>query len=634
MAKSTLQAIAAVIADRYELKSSDATTFVAAFFDQIREGLAQDKQVKVRGLGTFKLQPVKARESVNVNTGERLVINGHDKMAFTPDNAMKELVNRPFADFETVMIKDGVNIDAIPTPAESATDEDGDECTTETTPTETTPTETESESSAENHQPATEERPPVVDEGHTNRDEPQPVVKEVLPAEEEPLQAEEDHQPSVDKNPRATEEDLPHDEDIKARSDEEKSSSDKEQNEGKDEQPTVVNDQQVIETQTKEESPSAATVPTPPQRVVPRPRKPTPMERFSQLMGDDEDEEEQVHSNDDKAIVDDSDEKQESALESVVQSLVSEEVEQESPSFTSTHEATEKEYDSPEKAKTEPERETPLSDRADSDNAEESQADETCSEKNIEETLDAEETKDEVRTKGDVESTEENETIKATEEENSTVEEDSKVEENSTDSATEKTSLWADPENEDDKMETPQGHLVRNVVLPIVALLSVIAIATGAYYYGKSQQEIPQRPTTPEVEKPQSSAPQPAKANDSAQAKVENSTKTENKTEAQTDQAQKKEVVAESKETKQVTPEGIDLTAANNYRKLRYGAYRIIGVEKKVVLRPGETMEKVCRRTLGKDMIGYFEAINGQKRRSPGDTILVPKVELRPEYRK
>ena len=194
MAKSTLQAIAAVIADRYELKSSDATAFVAAFFDQIREGLAQDKQVKVRGLGTFKLQPVKARESVNVNTGERLVINGHDKMAFTPDNAMKELVNRPFADFETVMIKDGVNIDAIPTPAESATDEDGDECTTETTP-----TETESESSGENHQPATEERPPVVDEGHTNRDEPQPVVKEVLPTEEETLLAEEDHQPSTDK---------------------------------------------------------------------------------------------------------------------------------------------------------------------------------------------------------------------------------------------------------------------------------------------------------------------------------------------------------------------------------------------------------------------------------------------------
>lgn len=220
--------------------------------------------------------------------------------------------------------------------------------------------------------------------------------------------------------------------------------------------------------------------------------------------------------------------------------------------------------------------------------------------------MDAEETKDEVRTKGDVESTEENATIKATEEENSTVEEDSEVEENSTDSATEETSLWADPENEDDKMETPQGHLVRNVVLPIVALLSVIAIATGAYYYGKSQQEIPQRPTTPEVEKPQSSAPQPAKANDSAQAKVENSTKTENKTEVQTDQAQKKEVVAESKETKQVTPEGIDLAAANNYRKLRYGAYRIIGVEKKVVLRPGETMAKVCRRTLGKDMIGYL----------------------------
>lgn len=629
MAKSTLQAIAAVIADRYDLKGSEATAFVAAFFDQIREGLALDKQVKVRGLGTFKLQPVKARESVNVNTGERLVISGHDKMAFTPDNAMKELVNRPFADFETVMIKDGVNIDAIPTPAESAADEDGDECTTETTP-----TETESESSAEDHQPATEERPPVIEDGHGNRDEPQPVVKEVLPAEEEPLQAEEDHQPSADKNSLTTEADQPHDEEVKGLSDEEQSSSDKEQNEGGDEQPAVENDQQVIETQPKEESPSEATVPTPPQRVVPRPRKPTPMERFSQLMGDDEDEEEQVCSYDDKAIVDDSDEKPESALKSETQSSVSEDVEQESPSSTSTQETIEKECVSPEKAKTEPERETPPSDRADSDNAEESQAEETCSEQNTEDTLDAEETKDEVRTKGDVESTEVNETIKATEEEDATVEEDSKVEENATDSDTEDTSLWTEPENEDDKIETPQGHLVRNVVLPIVALLSVIAIATGAYYYGKSQQETPQRPNTPEVEKPQPSAPQPAKANDSTQAKIEKSAKTENKTEVQTDQAQKKEVVAESKETKQVTPEGIDLAAANNYRKLRYGAYRIIGVEKKVVLRPGETMDKVCRRTLGKDMIGYFEAINGQKRRSPGDTILVPKVELRPEYHK
>ena len=623
MAKSTLQAIAAVIADRYELKGSEATAFVAAFFDQIREGLAQDKQVKVRGLGTFKLQPVKARESVNVNTGERLVISGHDKMAFTPDNAMKGLVNRPFADFETVMIKDGVNIDAIPTPAESATDEDGEECTTETTP-----TETESESSAEDHQPATEERPPVVEEGHTNRDEPQPVLKEVLPAEEEPLQSEEDHQPSADENSLATEKDQPHDKEVMGQSDEEQTSSDKEQNEGENEQPTVENDQQVIDTQTKEESPSEATVPTPPQRLDPRPRKPTPMERFSQLMGDDEDEEEQVRSYDDKVIVDDSDEKSESALKSETQSPVSEEVEQESPSSTSTQDATEKECVSPEKAKTEPERETPLSDRADSDNAEESQAEETCSEENTEDTLDADETK------SDVESTEENEIIKATEEEDSTVEEDSKVEENSTDSGTEETSLWTDPENEDDKIETPQGHLVRNVILPIVALISVIAIATGAYYYGKSQQEIPQRPTSPEVEKPQPSAPQPAKTNDSALSKSEKSAKTEKKTEVQTDQAQKKEFVAKSKEAKQVTPEGIDLAAANNYRKLRYGAYRIIGVEKKVVLRPGETMDKVCRRTLGKDMIGYFEAINGQKLRSPGDTILVPKVELRPEYRK
>ena len=73
---------------------------------------------------------------------------------------------------------------------------------------------------------------------------------------------------------------------------------------------------------------------------------------------------------------------------------------------------------------------------------------------------------------------------------------------------------------------------------------------------------------------------------------------------------------------------------ANSYRAIRYGAYRIVGIDKTIVLKKGDTMEKYCKRTLGKDMMGYFEAVNGQTRRVAGDTVLVPKVELRPEYRK
>ena len=121
--KLNIQDLIDLLAEKHGMSKKNADSFVKEFFQLIEEALEKDKYVKIKGLGAFKLIDVESRESVNVNTGERLVISGHDKMAFTPDNAMKELVNRPFADFETVMIKDGVNIDAIPTPAESATDE-------------------------------------------------------------------------------------------------------------------------------------------------------------------------------------------------------------------------------------------------------------------------------------------------------------------------------------------------------------------------------------------------------------------------------------------------------------------------------------------------------------------------------
>lgn len=95
------------------LSRDDAKALVKTFFDIIDENLSRDKYVKVKGLGTFKLVVVDARESVNVNTGERFEIGQHAKVSFTPDTSLKNLINRPFADFETVVLEDSVNIDGV-----------------------------------------------------------------------------------------------------------------------------------------------------------------------------------------------------------------------------------------------------------------------------------------------------------------------------------------------------------------------------------------------------------------------------------------------------------------------------------------------------------------------------------------
>ena len=111
MAKFTIQDIAKVLVERNGLSKKDASVFVNAMFDLIQQALGRDKVVKVKGLGTFKIIDVDARESVNVNTGERVLIEGHNKITFTPDALMKELVNKPFSQFETVVLKDGVDFD-------------------------------------------------------------------------------------------------------------------------------------------------------------------------------------------------------------------------------------------------------------------------------------------------------------------------------------------------------------------------------------------------------------------------------------------------------------------------------------------------------------------------------------------
>lgn len=111
MEKLTLSDITTVLVKKNKLSAKEAEAFVSAIFDVIRQGLETDQQVKVRGLGTFKIIGVEARSSVNVNTGERVLIDGHSKITFTPDNTMKELVNKPFSQFETVILNEGVEFE-------------------------------------------------------------------------------------------------------------------------------------------------------------------------------------------------------------------------------------------------------------------------------------------------------------------------------------------------------------------------------------------------------------------------------------------------------------------------------------------------------------------------------------------
>ena len=164
MGKLTIQEIAAVLQQKNNFDKQEANTFVATMFQIIQERLETDGIVKVKGFGTFKLVDVEARESVSVRTGERVVISGHAKVTFTPDATMKELVNRPFSQFETVVLNDGVEFPDLEEPAEE--------------------------------QPVAEEEAPVVEE--------QPVIKEQPVIEEQPVE-----EPVVEEEAPAVEAEAP-----------------------------------------------------------------------------------------------------------------------------------------------------------------------------------------------------------------------------------------------------------------------------------------------------------------------------------------------------------------------------------------------------------------------------------------
>ena len=114
MSKLNIYDLCSVLTSKNGLDDKESHRFIKAIFDVIQEGLDEDKIVKVKGLGTFKIIEVDDRESINVNTGERVLIEGHSKLTFTPDSVMKEIVNKPFSQFETVILNEGVD---FPEPA-------------------------------------------------------------------------------------------------------------------------------------------------------------------------------------------------------------------------------------------------------------------------------------------------------------------------------------------------------------------------------------------------------------------------------------------------------------------------------------------------------------------------------------
>lgn len=206
--KRTLQDIIDLLAKKHSMGRQDAEAFVKGIFKVIEEALDAERYVKVKGLGTFKLTEVEARESVNVNTGERIEIKGHTKISFVPDTTMKDLINKPFSYFETVILNENTTLEDTETEVEN---EEKPESTEETCAV-----------PAENREEITEKQPdekefPLSEEENetvTETSDPEPVVMEeskeeiipepVLP-EEQPIdtsQKENDNQEQGPKFPK------------------------------------------------------------------------------------------------------------------------------------------------------------------------------------------------------------------------------------------------------------------------------------------------------------------------------------------------------------------------------------------------------------------------------------------------
>ena len=452
MAKTAIQQIISALAKQYNLSAAEASAFVDAFFEIVTSELKNGNQVKIKGLGTFKVQAVKPRESVNVNTGERVLIEGHDKISFTPDTVMKELVNKPFSQFETVVINDGVDTEELErVPAE----EDIDEVKPQV---------------AANERPTgniTEERQNTVSKKEN--------IKVEIPEVQE-------------KETTIQKEDVTEDSSVK-----EETVIDVDDNVAVDNLPVDI------------------------------------IESSSSL-------EEEV--------------KTELSDESIVQNSVEEDLQ-----------------------------------RVSSEDKEESVESEVKPVQAVQTVSNISEEKAEASKEAVVEK----------------VEQPKLSESILTSSA------------EDNDVEGSENGMLKKVALAAL----IVIVCLGIFLWVRMNSTKSQK-NTKEV------AEQTTATDDNSSL----GTKT-----ISADTTRKASINQKVSEKKDV--EKVDSFAALNHdARIRYGAYNIIGIDRIVVLKKGETMEKYSRKTLGADMVGYFQVLNGRKTMQAGDTMKVPKVELRPEYRK
>lgn len=190
----TIQDLIDLLAAKHSMTKKDAEAFVKEFFLLIEQALENEKTVKIKGLGTFKLVDVDSRESVNVNTGERFQIKGHTKVSFTPDTNLRDTINKPFAHFETVVLNEGTVLED--TPMEESDEEEGAVSDTET---EMIDSEIAGNENVDGDiQEETQPEEPVIEE--------QPTAEEVAAAEVPETDANETGQTETETEPVATEE--------------------------------------------------------------------------------------------------------------------------------------------------------------------------------------------------------------------------------------------------------------------------------------------------------------------------------------------------------------------------------------------------------------------------------------------
>ena len=193
MGKYTIQQLAEILVKKNGLNEKEAQDFVVAIFEIVKEGLEQDKLVKIKGFGTFKIIDIDPRASINVNTGERVLIEGHQKITFTPDAVMKEMVNRPFSQFETVILNDGVDLSEIDRTynfepdnntgvEESETEQDNTQETQDNTQDTQDTQDTQAEVSTEKTTIVEEPEPTIVE----TTEEPEPTIVETTEEPEPP----------------------------------------------------------------------------------------------------------------------------------------------------------------------------------------------------------------------------------------------------------------------------------------------------------------------------------------------------------------------------------------------------------------------------------------------------------------